>query len=104
MRFDLNYESRAEFTIFYLARMTGSPHAVLQADNSFFMGWWAGNSDSLLENSWVTNGGTWDIGWALYALQYSQVGTITFSRNGYELGSWYNNGGWGGPRNFVFNW
>ena len=45
LRVDLNYNGRAEFTIFYLARVTGSPLRVLQADNNWLMGWHFGGAD-----------------------------------------------------------
>jgi hypothetical protein len=66
------------------------------------MGCWGGTCADLHQSSLVYDGvQTWDAGWQVFALQYSQYASITFSRNGQELGAWLNNGRWGGPQNFL---
>ena len=105
LKFNVNYDGRSEYSVFYLARMISTPRIILQSDSAWYFGWWAGYGDSMFFGSWVLNGvSTWNQGWALMGVQYSRIGNITFTRNGRVLGSYYNDGRWIGPNNLVFNW
>ena len=99
MRMDIqhmNYYGRHEYTIAYLARVTGSSQRVLQADNNWLMGWHGGYGDSFHFDGWMHDGGPCCNGWALYVAQSSRSSGITLSRNGIVLGNY---GVYNGPNN-----
>ena len=99
-----NYLGREEYTLAYLARVTGSPSRVLQADNNYLAGWYGGCGDVFHFDEWLGSSctTTWNLGWALFVVQSSRSTGITASRNGRVIvnsGRAYN-----GPNNIVFNW
>ena len=105
LKYNIDYSSRSEFSLFYLARMNGNARAILQSDNGWFVGWWDWGSDRFHFGSWTHNPSvTWNIGWALYGVQYSRSGQVTLTRNGVVLASFEANPGWPGISNLVFNW